>query len=68
MLSISIPMPPGILCERCSSVMRAVVIETEPTGYSVTYKCSQCGATEMRTHSIPDSGLDDVAEAERPPA
>ena len=36
MLSISIPMPPSILCERCPGVMRAVVIETEPTGYSVT--------------------------------
>ena len=51
---ISIPMPPGILCERCPSVMRAVVIETEPTIYSVTYRCPQCGAMGIRTHLIPD--------------
>jgi hypothetical protein len=33
----ALPMPPAIMCDRCHSVMRAVVIETEPTGYSLTY-------------------------------
>ena len=55
MLSISIPMPPSILCERCPSVMRAVVIETEPARYSVTYRCPECGATEVKTHPIPEA-------------
>ena len=48
----ALPMPPAIMCERCRSVMRAVVIETELTGYSLTYSCSRCGATEVKTHAM----------------
>jgi hypothetical protein len=49
----TLPMPPAITCERCHSVMRAVVIETESTGYSLTYACSQCGATDVKTQKVP---------------
>jgi hypothetical protein len=49
----ALPMPPAIACERCHSVMRAVVIETESTGYSLTYTCPQCGATEVKAHNVP---------------
>jgi hypothetical protein len=49
----TVPMPPAMICERCRSVTRAAVIETEHTAYSLTYSCSQCGATEVKTMAIP---------------
>jgi hypothetical protein len=48
-------MPPAIMCSACRSVMRAVVIEAEPAGYSLTYSCARCGATEVRTHPMPQA-------------
>ena len=49
----ALPMPPAIMCESCHSMMRAVVIETESTGYSLTYTCTRCGATDVKTRKVP---------------